>query len=372
MKKTVLIIIILSLLILLCACDEDAQKLELPTQPQQAAATPASEPAPTPKPTPTPTPEPEWTPATVKANDVGILWAKLLRGDEITVSAENDEWCFGSFEGTNVFIEKRFLRASSEAAPEMQTYYAAGSGGIYPDPYFEGESLATPARNDELELLDIFGGICLVKYNDIIGFMREEDVSPTLLQNYYYGGGGGGSSGGADGGDIQLSWRVTAYKAMQLAVTEEMLMPVQEYKATVLADGTEAYLAIVDRGTELRVTDVKDGVSEIYLESGLFGTVDDKVLKHLGADDYEEWTAYSDRGATAYTDYLLRNTPELLEMNTEMTVIDEMDGILIAEIYGQIYYIHPENVSPEKYVTHYYSGGGSGGSGGGEWTAPVL
>lgn len=276
------------------------------------------------------------------------------------------------------------------------------------------------------------------------GFVSADNVSDTYITAVYYdygggggdyGGGGGGGyeapSYGYDGGDIaagdlcrseintgnnaQLTFLshvtfglVEVAYAAELEETEETEEVIPE-SGVCFSDDVPAYAGILkfgdpinvitefdaettaqmftyglDENGELTYEEIEVGSEYIFINNCIC-EVPACIVRMPDKDKYEAWDAYIQKDVIGYACYDLSDEGEALGVNTVVSVIDEVLGVLVVTTEdGALYYVTPNSVSEEEYVAPYvaydygWGGGGDygGGGGGGEvvdsWTAPVL
>ena len=337
---------------------------------------PAPTAAPTAEPTPEPTPEPtaEPTPApqngTARVDGIGIVVKLFNRGDEVTLTGEQDDYYIVALDDGDVLVEKELIRLSTERDSAETNAYANSETRLYDNPYLEGTPIATLSRNTQVTVIDSFGGRSLVRYGEQTGFMKAGDLAAGYQGNYYYNG---GSTTGVDGGDITLgAIGGTRGRYVSLAAVG--------YPKTgkVLADGTEGYLRFLKAGETVTVIEIDPGKDKdriegdekcILSDSGRTGTVPRWEVILEGDEPYQEWTGYSVINGELYDNYRLLGKPiQTLRLNSELKVIFATQDVLVVKTDTDYAYIAQEDVTEKPTV---YSGGGGGG-GEAEWTAPVL
>ena len=337
---------------------------------------PAPTAAPTAEPTPEPTPEPtaEPTPApqngTARVDGIGIVVKLFNRGDEVTLTGEQDDYYIVALDDGDVLVEKELIRLSTERDSAETNAYANSETRLYDNPYLEGTPIATLSRNTQVTVIDSFGGRSLVRYGEQTGFMKAGDLAAGYQGNYYYNG---GSTTGVDGGDITLgAIGGTRGRYVSLAAVG--------YPKTgkVLADGTEGYLRFLKAGETVTVIEIDPGKDKdriegdekcILSDSGRTGTVPRWEVILEGDEPYQEWTGYSVINGELYDNYRLLGKPiQTLRLNSELKVIFATQDVLVVKTDTDYAYIAQEDVTEKPTV---YSGGG-GGNSEAEWTAPVL
>lgn len=163
--------------------------------------------------------------------------------------------------------------------------------------------------------------------------------------------------------------------------------------ATVLMDGVQLYVAILDRGDEVTVKiddffDFSDEADEASGAEGAISSASDsssasaEPVPHgsgeeaslLAADDenlctvivneqevtmpekllrledepaYEAWMGYALEGAVLYSDYELTSAAEELEVNEELNVVDFVGSVLVVETDSGVFYLDGALVSTE-------------------------
>lgn len=166
-------------------------------------------------------PAPLMVPAMVKADNVLIPGPALTRGSQLINVVEADELSgqhAGKYyravaNGKTVYVEKRYVRLASEAAPEQWTGYAAEDAIIYKKPDFSGTDILTLHPNEEVLVVDEFENLLFVRNADgFEGYMpadkvlkekapeEEEGADDSTASGGSQGSSGSGSSGGSSSG----------------------------------------------------------------------------------------------------------------------------------------------------------------------------
>ena len=386
MKKVIAFILAALMLLSMASCGNKAE----PT-PAEPTAPPAEA---TPEPTaePTPIPEPEWEPGFARASYSEVFYQYLERGAELNILGEFKDYFIIEGEELYLIIEKRFARAEWEDAFEEWTGYAKYGAKLFENVYMDGEPAESLNQNDEVQVVDGKGDWLLVVRNGQEYYVNASEISATRIAAYYGGGGGGGNGGGGGGGaptdgtgfDFSgLSYTANSGNAKLLTAyfgpemeTEEEEEKVFPCKGVVLADQIEAYIAVALRDGELKITAVEDETASVWFADEFFGTLPRWLLRMEGDEEYESWTGYVKYQAAVYEEYQMRNVLEKPNLNTEVSVIDELDGIcyVVQLEDGRIGYMSLDGVSATKIVI-YNGGGANGGGGGGQvdvWTPPAL
>ena len=345
-----------------------------PTPVPEATTQPTPEPTPVPTPVPTPEPTAEPTPApqagTARVDGIGVTVKTLNRGDEVTISGEQDKYYIVAMDDGSVLVEKDMIRLSTEHDPAETNAYANTETRLFDNPYLEGTPIATISRNTQVTVVDTFGGRSLVRFGDQTGFMRADDLGPGYQGNYYYNG---GSATGQDGGDITLG-AVMGVRGHYVALAAAGFPK----SGKILADGTEAYSRFLKAGETVTVVEIDPGKDKdkiegdekcILSENGLTGSVPRWEVILDGDEDYQEWTGYSDVNSELFDNYRLLGKPiQTLRLNSELKIVYATQDVLVVKTDTGYAYIAQEDVSERPTV---YSGGGGGG-GEADWTPPVL
>lgn len=143
----------------------------------------------------------------------------------------------------------------------------------------------------------------------------------------------------------------------------------QTEDATILADQVPAVLAILCRGDTVDVVEEFDESHyTVKTESG-YGLVEKQLLALPNDPVYEPWTGYSHWNRNVYDNHRLAGTPiQILKTNTEIQVLDELDGCAVVKIEDITGFMKLEDISKWK-ISQKSSGGtedsGSGGDSGG-------
>lgn len=396
--------------------------------------------------------------ATVKADNVVVAYRELSRGDVLTNVQLADELtgayegqCYkAELDGKTVYVEKKYVRTSEEAAPEEWVGYAAENAIIFANPDFSGDDILTLVLNEEVTVLDSFNDVLFVRNADgYEGYMPADKVlrepvaeeeaeevstySYSYSYSYSYNEGGSGSSdsgnsgnsgnegnvdnspndtvipapstGGStseDGDEVPLPTSGSFFPdafllGARVAYADELADDasgtsaedtLEGMTATVLMDGTPTYLAILNRGDEVTVkiddlfdfdgaqddAAAQEGESELLsqeerdLAAASGEQADDvenlctvlvndaevqlpeRLLSLETGEEYEQWVCYAAEGAMLYSDYQLTSGETTLELNQELTVIDEIGGsVLVVELDGQVRYLSAALVAKEAF-----------------------
>lgn len=166
--------------------------------------------------------------ATVKADKVYLVSAEAARGAVLTDVQPATEltgdyvgkFYRATYQGVTVYVEKRWVRMSTEKAPESWTGYAAENAVVYGRASLSGDPATTVPVNQEITVLDSFAGLLFVRTADgVEGYMAESGVSrektelPEEVQeyttysysDYSYSDDGGSSSGSSSSGSSSES-----------------------------------------------------------------------------------------------------------------------------------------------------------------------
>lgn len=337
-----------------------------------------------------------------------------------------------------LYIDKRYVRQAGQSAPAQRTGYAQSSVSLFPTALLTGSPLAELEQNQEVTVLDEFADCLLVELADgTRGYVAANAVGDAPVEEapaddqgwggdagysyyspqYYGGGGGGGSqssgwqggdvglggeSSGADGGDIVLPDPVAASYA-SAARSEALRLPFVEQAyadeapaehAVVLSDGMPTYLGWLDRDEAVDIVDVS-ALSEdeaalvpegkaVVIRDGQWGLVDSNLVKLEGDEGYEPWEGYTASGAGLFATYALTGEPSVLDINQEVTVIDDLSTCYVVLLGEQLGYMAKDEVSPTPFEEpepeesigyddgySYYGGGGSYDYGSGASSPPV-
>ena len=376
MKKFTIFLLIIALLFTVGCGAQQSTELSATPSPEIPEETPA--PTPTPEPTPTPTPVPTCADALVKVDHSPAILMLLNRGDIVDVVGEFDEDHYAiKTEFGYGLVEKQLLRMSEETAYEVWQGYTKANTAFYDNYQLLGTPVSTLNLNTQCEILDELDCCYVAKVGEDIGFIQKEQVSKTYIVYSYGGGGGGGNGGGggvgADGGDISLSFG--GINLLSLVIQSGDITGTAE----VLADGTQVVLAYFDRDEIVPVV-VEEGFAPewegyytLYFD-GLYAYMPMNFALLDGAEEYAQWNGFAKYNSRVYDNRLLQGDGKLLYINTDVTVLWDLNGIYVVSVNGEIGYMSADMVS----YTRIYTGGGGGGDGGGggggeaEWTAPVL
>lgn len=388
MKRFALVLLCLALLLTAgCAKQEPVVTTEATTQPTTA---------PTETTAPPTEPLPQTEEATILADHVPAILSILSRGDTVDVVGEfDDEHYVIKTELGYGLVEKQLLAMPGEEAYEAWTGYSRWNRNVYDNYRLSGTPVQVLKTNTKIEVLDDLGGCCVVKVEDVTGFMKLEDISKSPIRSQSSGGGdggsggssggGGGSSGGGgggqDGGDISL--RFNGGIVLLSAITQEGNVIGQ---ATVRADGTEVVLGFFDREETAQVVvesgfaDDWEGYATVMMDD-LYAHVPETLIQRKGEDAYTQWDGFAKYNTMLYDNFYLQGEGKRLNTNTAIHVVADLDTCYLVTVEDGFGCVAKTMVSEKKIVTKkapVESGGGGGGSSGGgggggqEWSDPVL
>ena len=387
MKRITLVLLCLVLLLTAgCAKQEPAVTTEATTQPTTV---------PTETTAPPTEPLPQTEEATILADHVPAILSILSRGDTVDVVGEYDEehYVIKTELGYGL-VEKQLLAMPGAEAYEAWTGYSRWNRNVYDNYRLSGTPIQVLKTNTKIEVLDDLGGCCVVKVEDVTGFMKLEDISKTPIRAQKSGdssdgsggssGGGGssGSGGGQDGGDISLQFNGGI--VLLSAITQEGSVTGQ---ATVRADGTEVVLGYYDRDETAQVV-VESGFAEDWegyatvMMDDLYAHVPEALIQRKGEDAYTQWDGFAKYNTMFYDNFYLQGEGKRLNTNTAIHVVADLDTCYLVTVDESFGYVAKTMVSEKRIVSKkapVESGGGGGGTSGGggggggqEWSDPVL
>lgn len=137
--------------------------------------------------------------------------------------------------------------------------------------------------------------------------------------------------------------------------------------ATALTDRTYVVICTLDRDAEVEI--VAEFMEDFYvlkLEEG-YGLMEKRLVRPEGEAPYEGWTGYTRYQAKVYTNYLLLPGDEqTFGTNTQLKVLDDLDGVLVVQNGDSVGYMRSAELS-RSYIQSTPSGGSnSGGADGGD------
>lgn len=387
MKRIALVLLCLVLLLTAgCAKQEPVATTEATTQPITA---------PTETTAPPTEPLPQTAEATILADHVPAILSILSRGDTVDVVGEfDDEHYVIKTELGYGLVEKYLLAMPDDEAYEAWTGYSRWNRNVYDNYRMTGTPIQVLKTNTKIEVLDDLGGCCVVKVEDVTGFMKLEDISKNPIRSQSSSGGDGGSSGGSggdgsssgggsggqDGGDISLHFNGGI--VLLSAITQEGSVTGQ---ATVRADGTEVVLGYFDREETAQVV-VESGFAEDWegyatvMMDDLYAHVPETLIQRKAEEAYAQWDGFAKYNTMFYDNFYLQGEGKRLNTNTAIHVVADLDTCYLVTVDESFGYVAKTMVSEKRIVSKkapVESGGGSGSSGGGggggqEWSDPVL
>ena len=387
MKRITLVLLCLVLLLTVgCAKQEPVATTEATTQPTTA---------PTETTAPPTEPLPQTEEATILADHVPAILSILSRGDTVDVVGKYDEehYVIKTELGYGL-VEKQLLAMPDDEAYEAWTGYSRWNRNVYDNYRLSGTPIQVLKTNTKIEVLDDLGGCCVVKVEDVTGFMKLEDISKSPIRSQSSSGGdsgsgggsgGGGSSGGGggqDGGDISL--RLNGGIVLLSAITREGSVT---GKATVRADGTEVVLGFFDREETVQVV-VESGFAEDWegyatvMMDDLYAHVPETLIRRKGEEAYAQWDGFAKYNTMFYDNFYLQGEGKRLNTNTAIHVVADLDTCYLVTVDESFGYVAKTMVSEKRIVSKKApvesgggggdTSGGGGGSGGQEWSDPVL
>ena len=386
MKRITLVLLCLVLLLTAgCAKQEPAVTTEATTQPTTA---------PTETTAPPTEPLPQTEEATILADHVPAILSILSRGDTVDVVGKYDEehYVIKTELGYGL-VEKNLLTMPDDESYEAWTGYSRWNRNVYDNYHLSGTPIQVLKTNTKIEVLDDLDGCCVVRVEDVTGFMKLEDISKSPIRSQSSSGGdsgsgggsgGGGSSGGGggqDGGDISLQFNTGI--VLLSAITQEGSVTGQ---ATVRADGTEVVLGYFDREETAQVV-VESGFAEDWegyatvMMDDLYAHVPEALIQRKGEDAYTQWDGFAKYNTMFYDNFYLQGEGKRLNTNTAIHVVADLDTCYLVTVDESFGYVAKTMVSEKRIVSKkapVESGGGGGGTSGGgggggqEWSDPVL
>ena len=385
MKRVITLTLAVLLLLTMASCGKkEAEPTTVPTtEPTTVPTTEATEPAPT---------EPEWEPGISRAGYGEAVYTTLASGTEVNVIGQFKDYYVIEGEEVDLLVEKRFVRLDSEEPFESWNGYAKSGAKVFDNVYLRGEPIAELKKNTKVTVLEGQGDWLYIEWEGGKGYVAVDQISKWYINNPAPsdgdsgGSSSGGSSGGAkDGTDVPIgslsAWDFDA----ELILLGTYYGPEMEEKfeggmGKILAEDTEAYICLLIRDDEAKVTEYDEETVTIWLEEERYAELPRWLLRLDGDEEYESWTGYSRWNGVIYEEYQMRNELKKLSTNKQVTVLDELPDCYVVEYEGEIGYMEFDKVSEKKIVT--YSGGsgdeggggGSSGGGGGSgatWTPPL-
>lgn len=359
MKRILTITLAVLLLLTMASCGNQPVEPSTPTQPTTTPEIPTE---------PAPPPEPEWEPGISRATYGEALYVYLDKGAEVNVIGQFKDYFIISGEDADLVVEKRFIRLDSEDPFESWDGYARKGTLVFDSVYMREEAIAELSVNTKVTVLEGKGDwLCnghwlYIQWEGGEGYVEAEQISDRKISG---GRGNGGGSGPADGTDVDIGG-LSAYFG------PEMEEGFEGGKGLVLAEEIEAYLCLLLRDQEAKVTEYTEEICVIYLGDGFYATVPRWLLRLEGDEEYEAWNGYISGTKVVFEEYQMRNELMTLKTNHEVVVLDELPDCYVIEVDGVIGYVELDGVSETRITYH---GGGGGGGGGGSsdgWTPPAM
>lgn len=133
----------------------------------------------------------------------------------------------------------------------------------------------------------------------------------------------------------------------------------------ILADDTPAILTFLSRGDSVDVVGAYDETRNVVRTELGYGLVEKRLLS-AQENAYDTWTGYAYWNRNVYDNYHLSGTPALvLATNTEVRVLDDLEGCLVVQVGDFFGFLNAEDLSKSPIRTPSEdSGTGSGDSSG--------
>ena len=134
---------------------------------------------------------------------------------------------------------------------------------------------------------------------------------------------------------------------------------------TIQGDNIPAILCLLNRGDLVEVTGyASDGSATVKIKDAT-GTVEKALLRFAGEEAYEIWSAYARYNTKLFGSYRMTGEAITLKTNTELTILDELDGCYLVQVGEDTGYIATEQASKYRITSAPKSGGGGSSGGGG-------
>lgn len=147
-------------------------------------------------------------------------------------------------------------------------------------------------------------------------------------------------------------------------VETETLPSPKTVNGVILADDTPAILTFLSRGDSVDVVGAYDETRNVVRTEPGYGLVEKRLLS-TGENAYDAWTGYAYWNRNVYDNYHLSGTPALvLGTNTEVRVLDDLEGCLVVQVGDFLGFLNAEDLSKFPINTPSEEGGtGSGDTG---------
>lgn len=135
---------------------------------------------------------------------------------------------------------------------------------------------------------------------------------------------------------------------------------------TIQGNNIPGILCLVKKGDYVEVTGYPDQPhATVKTENGI-GTVDRELLRFVGDEAYESWTAYARYNTALFRDYRLVGEPsETLKTNTELTVLDELESCYVVQAGNNTGCVAKSQVNKWRITSKPKTDDGGGSSSGG-------
>lgn len=136
---------------------------------------------------------------------------------------------------------------------------------------------------------------------------------------------------------------------------------------TIQGDNIPAILCQLKKGDLVEVTGYASDGSAIVKSGDGVGTVEKELLRFAGVGPYESWTAYARYNTALYENYKLTGeSAKTLKTNTELTILDELDGCYLVQAGEDTGYIAKKQASKWRITSKPKTDDGSSSGGGGD------
>lgn len=343
MKRFITFALAVLLLLTMASCGKkEAEPTVAPTEAPVIEATEAPE-------TQAPDVEPEWEPATVRASYGEAVYAYLDAGTNVNVIGKFKDYYVIEGDDIDMLVFKDYVRLNSEDGFVAWNGYAKNGTEVFETVKMDGEPIATLKKNTQVNVLDGHGSWLLIEWDGGKGYVKADMISKWYIksqsgsQSGSYAG--GGSTGRVDGTGVVP----TSVDSVQAQVTllgayhgPEQEADFEGGKGEILLNDTEAYITLLMRGDEVKVTEHDDKIAIIWLGDEMTAKVPRWLLHMEGDEEYESWTGYGRWNGIIYEEYQIRNELIKLTTNKEVTVLDELPNCFVVECDGEIGYMPKE------------------------------
>lgn len=320
MKKRMLFLCVLLLCAALCGCTAPGQPPEKATAAEETAI-PEKTAAPEES---TQKPAAQWLEGKVRINGLGVEWKKLAEGDILTVTGENGDYYISELDGIGIYVEKRVIRLATEHDSDGSEAFTRQDSCVYDNVDFDGAAVQKLNLNTKVKVQCSKADWAYITWNGGKGYVAAANLSTVKLD------------------ETAPSAELTVKSYPCFGSGTSPLQPVRGY---ALAAGVPCYIAYLNRGDRVEYMSLGADSCGVLI-GGNIGMVPRMFIRASDEPEYEKWNAYAAKDSVLCRDYTLRGEFTVLEENTLLQILDEFNGVYLAERDGEYGFIPAGSVAP--------------------------